>query len=262
VFCEDTGFRAVRCETCSFVTLHSGLDEAQLGRAYQDYLPEDPASIERWRAEQQPVIDRAAGTITRLCPPGRLLDLGCGFGFFLAAMAARGFEVEGLEVSATGRRYAQHELGVKVHPGILEPGTFPDHSFAVVTAFYVIEHVPDPLAFLREIHRLLRPGGLVFLRWPHSTPLVRVLEACRIRHDLYHRPWHLSDFSPRTMHRALQESGFRSVTTRTLGGTASGSFWQSLLSRGAAHCSDGIEWLSAARFHLPGVSKSSWGFRT
>lgn len=254
-------FAAVRCQDCDFVTLHSGIDEARLAETYQEYLPTEPRAVARWRAEQQPVIRRAVRKIGALVAGGRLLDLGCGFGFFLAEMRQAGFDVEGLEVSEVGCRYARETLGLPVHRGLLEDHDLPSASFDVITAFYVIEHVKDPRAFLQRIHSLLRPGGLVFLRWPHTTPLAVVLDRFRVQHDLYHRPWHLSDFSPRSMHRVLAEAGFERLTTRTLGGTAHGGPLGSALSQGSAWLSDALEMLSGARCHLPGVSKCSYGFR-
>ena len=257
VSAADT-FRAVRCR-CGFITLHSGIDEARLEDHYQEYLPTNLDEIERWRREQSPVISRAARQIVALKPNGRLLDIGCGFGFFPAEMIRRGFEAFGLEVSAVGCQHAAETLGVQVYRGLLEEQSFSPHSFDVVTAFYVIEHVTDPRVFLQQVRRLLKPDGLVFLRWPHSTPLAMILDRFGIHHDLYHRPWHLSDFTPATMERLLREEGFTDVRTRTLGGTNSGGFFGSLLSRGAAALSDGLEIVSGARWHLPGVSKTTWG---
>src|SRR5262249_40391522 len=158
---------------------------SRLEEHYQDYLPTDAESIDRWERAQRPVIRRAARAIDALAPapragaPRRLLEIGSGFGFFLRAMQERGFEVRGLELSATGRRVARARFGYDdsvLADAPLEHAAFADASFDVVAAFYLIEHVPDPRALLREIGRVLAPGGLVFLRWPHTTPLARALD--------------------------------------------------------------------------------------
>ena len=258
---ERGGHRVLRCAGCGFLTLRTGIDESRLGDSYQDYLPTGAAAVARWEREQRPVIARAVRLLRRIAPGPRLLEVGAGFGFFLAAARRAGFEVRGLELSSTGRRHARERFGIDLLERPLERAGLPDHALDVLCAFYVIEHLPDPRAFLRETARVVRPGGLLLLRWPHTTPLARCLDALAIGHDLYHAPWHLSDFTPATMERALRECGFERITTRALGATAAGGALGSLAARGAAALSSLIEAASGARRHLPGVSKTTWGFR-
>ena len=262
--------QVLRCRSCDFLTLKTGLDEARLGESYRDYLPDDAAAIVRWEREQRPVIRRAVRAIGSLARrratgavnrPLRLLEVGSGFGFFLKAARDAGMEADGVEFSAHGRAHARERFAIEVRPGPFDPDEFTATSLDVVCAFYVIEHLADPRAFLAGVARLLRPGGLIFLRWPHSTPLARVADAFGVAHDLYHAPWHLSDFTPATMERALADCGFESVRTRTFGGTAANGPLGTLLSRGAAALSDSIELLTAARCHLPGVSKTTFGWK-
>jgi len=261
----------LRCRECDFLTLKTGLDEARLGESYRDYLPDDPAAIVRWEREQRPVIRRAVRAIGSLAKrratgatggPLRLLEVGSGFGFFLKAARDAGMEATGVELSANGRAHARERFAIDVRPGPFDPAAFAAASFDVVCAFYVIEHLADPRAFLADVARLLRPGGLLFLRWPHSTPLARLADACGLAHDLYHAPWHLSDFTPATMERALAATGFERVATRTFGGTATNGPLGTLLSRGAAALSDGLEVATFGRLHLPGVSKTTFGWKS
>jgi len=232
--------RVLRCRACAFLTLQTGLDEARLGESYQEYLPTDAAAIAKWEREQRPVIRRALRAIRRLRPQARdLLEIGSGFGFFLDAARGAGLRVEGAELSENGRRHARERFDLRVHGLPIERLPFAPGSFDVVAAFYVVEHLADPRAFLQAVARLL--------------------DGLSVRHDLYHAPWHLSDFMPATMERALKETGFEDVATRTFGGTAAGGFAATLLSRGAALVSDALEVASGARLHLPGVSKTSYG---
>ena len=75
----------------------------------------------------------------------------------------------------------------------------PGDTFDVVTLLYVIEHVLEPLDLLKAVKRILKPKGLVLLRWPHSTPIVRLLGPLSRKLDLYHTPYHLYDFSLKTI---------------------------------------------------------------
>ena len=85
-------------------------------------------------------------------PGGRVLDIGCGSGGYLAFLASLAWACDGIEPGLKSRAYAQERLGLTVHPGPLESCGFPDSFFDVVTMWHVIEHLPDPLSTLVEIH--------------------------------------------------------------------------------------------------------------
>jgi ubiquinone/menaquinone biosynthesis C-methylase UbiE len=127
----------------------------------------------------------------------------------------------------------------------------------VVTAFYVVEHLPDPLTFFREVRRILRPEGMILVRYPHSTPIKDILSLMRIKNGLYHLPFHLSDFSPKTMHRALEQTGFTKIATAIGGFTAPSNMagkWTGLVFGNLAEI---LCKLSRRTILLPGVSKTT-----
>jgi len=138
-------------------------------------------------------------------PPGRLLDFGCGFGLFLDAARAAGWDVAGLDPLPGHGAYARGALGLDVVSDTLRDETFPVRSFDVVTAFQVFEHLPDPRTELTQLRRLLRPGGIVAIEVPNiATPLVRLMGP-RHRHFV---PDHLWFFSPTTLRRFVEAAGF------------------------------------------------------
>jgi SAM-dependent methyltransferase len=188
---------------------------------------------------------------------GRVLDIGCGYGFFLQEMKSRGWQVEGVEVSGAGRDYIRGQGDIPVHAEPLEKLCLPTSSFDVVTLFYVIEHVLDPLSVLREVKRILMPGGLILLRWPHSTPIVKILGPLSKKVDLYHTPYHLYDFSPRTMEKMLLLCGYRGIQTLITGNTRPArrcNRWASLV---FGQAGQGLCALTGGRLLLPGVSKTT-----
>lgn len=254
---QEGDYRMVRCLRCGLVYQNPRPSQQELLQAYQTYLPEGEEAIEAWGKMIAPVLKRGADLIERHIPPGRLLDVGSGYGFFLALMQSRGWEVQGLEVSPTGAEYGRKRWGLPILSQPWEQASFPEGAFDVVTAFYVIEHLPDPLAFLREVHRIVRPGGMILLRYPHTTPIKAILSLIRIKNRLYHLPFHLSDFSPSTMRRALGETGFIMIKTVIGGFTApadSAGKWAGLI---FGNLAEGICHLSGGKISLPGVSKTA-----
>lgn len=247
----------VRCLQCGFIYQNPRPSQQELLQAYQTYLPEGKAEIEAWGKMMGPVFQKGANLIERSLPPGKLLDVGSGYGFFLALMQSRGWEVMGLEVSSTGADYGRKRWGLSILNQSWEGTAFHNDEFDVVTAFYVIEHLPDPLAFFREVHRILRPGGMILVRYPHTTPIKDILSFMRIRNNLYHLPFHLSDFSPRIMRRALEKKGFAGIKTVIGGFTTPSNLkgkWAGFI---FGNLAETVYRLSRGRILLPGVSKTT-----
>ncbi len=254
---QEGDYAMVRCLECGFIYQNPRPPEEQRLESYQGYLPQAKEEIEAWGRMMEPVFRKAADLIEHDMPRGRLLDVGTGYGFFLALMHARGWEVKGLEASLTGARYGQKRWGLSILPQPWEKASFPDEEFDVVTALYVIEHLPDPLAFLREVHRVLRPGGMIVLRYPHTTPIKTILSLMKIKNCLYHLPFHLSDFSPQSMRRALAKAGFTQIKT-VIGGFTSpphlSGRWAGIIFGNLAEM---VNQLSGGSIMLPGVSKTT-----
>jgi 2-polyprenyl-3-methyl-5-hydroxy-6-metoxy-1,4-benzoquinol methylase len=248
----------VRCLNCSLIFLEPQPSRRYLHHHYQDYLPADPRSVESWRRLMVQVFSKTAKLIEEAVPrPGRLLDVGCGYGFFLKEMARRGWQAEGIEISTTGLRYARDSLGLKVSEQPLPRADWPDGCYDVITLFYVIEHLLDPMAVLKEVYRLLRPGGLLFLRWPHTAPIVTLLRPWAERLKLYQAPSHLFDFSPLTLYKILDQSGFHEIRTTVCGWTRPTTRGAQLAAWFFGSLGEKLAKISADRVLLPGVSKTT-----
>ena len=102
----------------------------------------------------------------------RALDIGCGNGKYLNKLCSLGWDAEGVEFNESAVDVCRSS-GLTVFHGDLHSAAFPDASFDMVSARHVIEHIPDPNAFISEIARILRPGGCLYLRTPNSKALGR-----------------------------------------------------------------------------------------
>lgn len=254
---KEGAYAMVRCLRCGFIYQNPRPNDAERLTSYQTYLPRGKTKIEAWGRMMQPVFQKGADLIERHVPRGRLLDVGTGYGFFLALMQSRGWKVKGLEASRAGAYYGQTRWGLDILSQPWEKASFKKGEFDVVTAFYVIEHLPHPLAFLAEVNRILRPGGMLVLRYPHTTPIKDILALMGIQNHLYHLPFHLCDFSPQSMRRALEYVGFVKIKTIIGGFTAPANFagrWAGICFGNLAElCST----LSGGIIMLPGVSKTT-----
>jgi len=254
-------YQMVRCPSCQFVFLNPRPTTESLLSFYQGYLPEEESSIESWGKMMESVFHRAATLLEQYGKKGRLLDVGTGFGFFLMEMKNKGWEVAGVEISKKAIDYARDVLGLTVHLGPAERIGFPDNYFDALTGFYVIEHLPYPLVFLRECYRILKPGGLLLLRYPHTTPIKNFLHVFRIRNRLYDLPAHLSDFSPKMIQQCLEKIGFERCQHLIGGYTRPGDYGKRAASILFGSVSEALFALSLKKVFLPGVSKTVLAFK-
>jgi len=258
---REDPFQMVKCSPCQFIYLNPRPTGEAILRFYQNYLPEDGSSVEAWQRMMQSIFQRAANLIERYKKRGRLLDVGAGFGFFLSEMKERGWDVVGVEISQKALAYAKDRLGLTVYPGPLERIGFPENDFDVVSGFYVIEHLPRPMEFLQECYRILKPGGLLLLRYPHTTPIKNLLRFLGIENRLYDLPAHLSDFSPEMIQQCLEKAGFKEWNHFIGGYTLPQEPGKKIASSVFGNLSEGLFHISGKRFLLPGVSKTVLAFK-
>ncbi len=205
----------VRCRRCGLVyvnprpprkTIEAGYEEEFFLEEYRavygvDYVADAP-NIRRIARARLDVIER-------LQPRGALLDIGAAAGFLLDEARQRGWTVQGAEVSRYASEYARRELGLPMVTGTLESAEFPDGAFDAAACYYVLEHLPDPLGLVREIARVLRPGGLLSLAVPNLAGLyARFRRQAWLRERAIHQG-HLHEFAPRTLMWLLERGGFR-----------------------------------------------------
>ncbi|MBM4276889.1 MAG: class I SAM-dependent methyltransferase [Deltaproteobacteria bacterium] len=190
--------------------------------------------------------------------------VGCGLWFWVFSFGDEGggWEVVGVEISRKAMDYAKDVLGLTLHLGPLEKVGFPESDFDVVSGFYVIEHLPDPMAFLKECYRILKPGGLLLLRYPHTTPIKNLLRFFGIENRLYDLPAHLSDFSPEMIQQCLEKTGFKECQHFIGGYTLPKEPGKKIASSIFGNLSEALFHISGKGFLLPGVSKTVLAFKT
>ena len=162
---EQKGEPFVQCNQCHLILINPRPNFASIAKGYNASY----TAIYTKKAEKKML--RAKKTIRRLCRfakgKERWLDLGCSAGYILQAAVREGFEAYGLDIEPESIRYAREELWLeKAAVGQLSDQKYPDSFFDIITAYDVVEHVPNLNLFISEISRVLKPNGLIEIGTP------------------------------------------------------------------------------------------------
>ncbi len=205
---EPLRFGLLRCAGCGLVVnpaiFRAGSGEALNEEAFGEGWEPETSFWVRWF--QVSKSRRYVRTIRRYVPRGRLLEIGVGSGRFLEQARAAGFEVTGCDLSPAVCRRVRERIGVHVHCGPVE--SLRRGSFDVVAMHHVLEHVEDPVGFLRSVREVLAPGGIVHTAVPNGASW----EARFSGWNCY-VPYHLTYFDRETLVRTAREAGLAPVRT-------------------------------------------------
>lgn len=139
----------------------------------------------------------------------KILDVGCGVGFFLNEAKKRGWEVYGTEYSKTALERCRKN-GIDMKEGELDYTQFDEKiEFDVITSFEVIEHLNQPNKEIVNVHKLLRKGGLFYCTTPNFNSIMRYY--LKDKYNIIDYPEHLSYYTKKTLSNLLNKNGFKTV---------------------------------------------------
>lgn len=201
---SDFRFKLRRCDVCGLVCdpLALSRERERNAEAFESESFVEPSG---WvRLLQRRNATKAANLLAKaLAPAASVLEVGPGFGALAAELVSRGFDVHVVDTSsAVCRAVTSRTPAIRAHCGLLSDMP-PDMVFDAVVASHVLEHVSDPLGFLRSIRLHVKPSGFVSI----SVPNVNAPEAYLPGWTSF-EPYHLTYFGPDQLRRALGDSGF------------------------------------------------------
>jgi len=195
-------FNVVQCKDCGFKYINPSPTEESLKYYYEDYMAHVPERINGL----EKIYYRFFRNTRNARPPGRFLDIGCGNGKYLDFMRSLGWETVGVD-AGPGCEFARQVLNLEVYDGNLWEHRFPDSSFDVITLWFVLEHIWDPMRLLSECYRILKPGGQIII----STLNTNSFETKVFKRYWWHLlvPEHLCQFDESSLQSVIQKTGFR-----------------------------------------------------
>ncbi|MEY3231957.1 MAG: hypothetical protein RL689_2046 [Planctomycetota bacterium] len=198
----------LQCDACNAARLDplpdaKALDEYYAGAYAAEFGAANPYSPAFIANKARKAADRWRFLDGRSVDPGRrLLEIGCAEGEFLRLSASRGLACVGIEPDARLAARASEAAGCPVVTGMF-PVPLPVPTFTTIASFHVVEHVPDPAAFLRACVERLDPGGTLYIATPDLENT-----GYDLKHPVF-RPCHLVYFSAASLHDALLGAGCR-----------------------------------------------------
>lgn len=201
-----------RCPGCG--QLLSACDATRFDDSMREFdaaegtLPAGKAQTRYWQRMGKILAD-AASRLGKRPAELRLLDVGCSSGALLRVARTLGFSACGVEPAQQAAATARED-GFDVYPGLLQDAAFASGSFDLVTIFEVIEHLTEPVAVISEIHRILRPRGLLLIGTGNAESWTADMLGARWEYfDISSHGGHISFFSPRSIRLLAEKTGFR-----------------------------------------------------
>jgi len=207
-----------KCRSCGLIRTDPRPVPASIGYYYPDdygpYLsstaPQGAPVQRSWlrraiRAASQSIVRMNTEALPNM-PPGRMLEVGCASGAFMAQMSNKGWQVEGIEFSESAANKAC-SLGLQVQTGAIEAAAAPAERPDLIVGWMVVEHLHDPVGALRKLASWAAPGAWLAI----STPNAGSLDFRLFRSANYalHLPNHLYHFDPRTLTTVLDKAGWK-----------------------------------------------------
>lgn len=210
----DSEFDFVVCQHCGTGYLSPAPSSEQLQELYSPHNFGSDWYKQKGRGEA------FAKLVLAKKAPGKILDVGCGLGFFLDAIQKHSeWNVYGVEIADKAANFAREKLGLDVRQGELADVRYPDSFFDYIQLHNVLEHVRDPMLLLRECRRILKANGTLDIRVPNGR--VDSLDLLKFyRHQgtpPFSKSGHLFFFPKQTLLWMFDEAGLKVERSRTYG---------------------------------------------
>jgi 2-polyprenyl-3-methyl-5-hydroxy-6-metoxy-1,4-benzoquinol methylase len=200
--------------SCELMFAFPQLSSEQLDAAYREfYYPDSDSASVPYENTPEEILRHTFAKATSMFGPLKgksLLDFGCGVGRFCRVAREHGLRTTGIEPDAVARKSAAKNEELKVYASIDDLQIAePETRFDIITMWEVVEHLREPWRELKQLSRLLRPGGQLLLSTPNAGSLRARLQ--RQRWENMTNPTHFYYFTQRSLWRTLKRAGLSDV---------------------------------------------------
>jgi SAM-dependent methyltransferase len=209
---EKNGYPLIRCQQCGVIFVPKSAFGESISMYYEEgYFTGDAEATgyPDYREDESLLRRNFANRLTYLeeiRPPGRILDVGAAYGYFLDEARNRGWTAFGIDVSAHAAAEAKKNLGIDIEAGDFLEHDFGEHSFDVITMFDVVEHFEEPALCIEKAYKLLKEDGLLAVETGDTDSIpARLL---RSKWYFYNPPQHIFYFSKQNLCSVLKDGGF------------------------------------------------------
>ncbi|MFH1074013.1 MAG: class I SAM-dependent methyltransferase, partial [Candidatus Firestonebacteria bacterium] len=227
IICKNTGEKIVIGKSClTTETIHDIISCPKCGAMYFSPMPSvlelskfysnSYYNFDKYKDEHSGGI--YAKKLKKIAKTGNFLDIGCSTGHFIKGIKDKcEWGVFGTEFSASMASYAREKLGLDVRKGDLKDAGFSENYFDYIHMNNVLEHVTDPVSFLNEIFRVLKPGGNFQLLIPNGEADAALLQRFYEEEKVpaKSKDGHLFFFPKKALINLLEKTGFKIKKTKT-----------------------------------------------
>lgn len=211
------GYLLLRCLNCGMVWDPYTSENLESVYVENYFVNENPKGgyanyFEGMNINKKTFFERIKRINSKVVTKGKMLDVGSALGDSLIEAKKLGWkDVYGVELSEFAAKKAE-KRGLDVKNGTLMEAKYPSDHFDVVTIQDVIEHMPDPITEMKEVKRILKPNGIVFIVTPDIGGFWQKILGPSWYH--YKPGEHIMYFSQKTLFKMLNDRGFRNIETR------------------------------------------------
>lgn len=211
-------FYIVQCVNCGLVYLNNVVNISREQDLYENYYEKSFSDDYRWNSPDTglrrlwEINNQRLAAIKKICKPGKLIDIGCGQGFFLKHMKDDGFSPTGIDLSGRAVKFCRQNLGLTANQQNINNGFNSDEKYDTVTMWHILEHLSDPVGILKNSRNLLNKDGVLIIEVPNIISLKFLLASDKNRwiggnHPRFHKYF----FSNKTLIHLLKIAGYSRI---------------------------------------------------